>query len=75
MVNMCNKSNVLRRIYVIMMTRTLCIESRCIGVMKRPPTEKELEDLKKRHISDPVVPSQLERVYTVPVDVPIVFMY
>jgi hypothetical protein len=43
--------------------------------MKRPPTEKELEDLKKRHTSDPVVPSQLERVYTVPVDVPIVFMY
>ena len=73
--NMCSKSNVVKRIYVIMMTKTLSIESRCIGVMRRPPTEKDIEELTKKHVSDPLVPSKLEKVYTVPVDVPIVYMY
>ena len=39
MIKMCNKANMVRRFYVLMMTHPLTIESKCVGVMKRVPTE------------------------------------
>ena len=75
MIKMCNKANMVRRFYVLMMTHPLTIESKCVGVMKRVPTEIELRDLTKRYKSDPVSPTDLQKVYAVPVDIPVSILF
>jgi hypothetical protein len=72
---MCNKANMVRRFYVLMMTRTTTIESRCVGVMKRPPTDTELKELTKRYLDNPVSHIELQKVYAVPVDIPVSILF
>ena len=74
---MCNKANMVRRFYVLMMTRTTSIESRCVGVMKRPPTDTELKELAKQYLDNPITLShiELQKVYAVPVDIPVSILF
>jgi len=75
LLKMCNKANMVRRFYVLMMTRPTTIESKCIGVMKSPPTDTQLKELTKRYIADPVPSVGLQRVYAVPVDIPVSILF
>lgn len=72
---MCNKANMVRRFYLLMMTRSTTIESRCVGVMKRAPTDNELKDLTKRYLVDPVSHVELQKVYAIPVDIPVSILF
>ena len=72
---MCNKANMVRRFYILMMTRTTSIESRCVGVMKRPPTDNELKDFTKRYLIGPVSHVELQKVYAIPVDIPVSILF
>ena len=75
MVKMCNKANMVRRFYVLMMPLPTTIELRCVGVMKRPPTDTELRELTKRYLADPVSHIELQKVYAVPVDIPVSILF
>ena len=74
---MCNKANMVRRFYVLMMTRTTSIESICVGVMKTPPTDTQLKEVAKKYLDNPISLShiELQKVYVVPVDIPVSILF
>jgi len=72
---MCNKANMVRRFYVLMITRPMTLESKCIGVMKRAPTETEINELQRKYTNDPVTPIELQKLYALPVDIPVSILF
>ena len=75
MSKMCTKANMVRRFYILMITHPMKLESRCIGVMKRAPTETEINELQKKYTTDPVIPIELQKLYTLPVDIPVSILF
>jgi hypothetical protein len=71
---MCDKRRFVRRIYVVLKTTTLSLESVCIDVLKNAPNVQELKRLEKKHFVQPTI-DQINKLYVMPLDIPISVLY
>lgn len=71
---MCDKRRFVRRVYVVLKTTTLSVESVCVDVLKNAPNLQELKRLEKKHFVQPTI-DQINKVYVMPLDIPISVLY
>lgn len=71
---MCDKRRFVRRVYVVLKTTTLSVESVCVDVLKNAPNLQELKRLEKKHFVQPTI-DQINKLYVMPLDIPISVLY
>ena len=71
---MCDKRSFVRRVYVVLKTTTLSVESVCVDVLKNAPNLQELKRLEKKHFVQPTI-DQINKLYVMPLDIPISVLY
>jgi hypothetical protein len=71
---MCDKRRFVRRVYVVLKTTTLSLESVCVDVLKNAPNVQELKRLEKKHFVQPTI-DQINKLYVMPLDIPISVLY
>jgi hypothetical protein len=71
---MCDKRRFVRRVYVVLKTTTLSLESVCVDVLKNAPNVQELKRLEKKHFVQPTI-NEINKLYVMPLDIPISVLY
>jgi hypothetical protein len=71
---MCDKRRFVRRVYVVLKTTTLSLESVCVDVLKNAPNVQELKRLEKKHFIQPTI-NEINKLYVMPLDIPISVLY